>query len=158
MRHEHAGVADIRMPVVEALRLHELLSKLPKSFSSNGANGFSVTDELMPQLAQLTKVHGIVLEGNELVVQCATDTLEWADIALPVEEALKLHEEIWTLMNSFSPNGKKGEHVIRFPRPVKFESILEISSQSLHASSEYRRTRATRARRNGERDDASGRR
>ncbi len=118
--------ADIRMPVVEALRLHEWLSRLPNSFSSNGTKGFSVIDELMPLLPQMTKVHGIVLEGNELVVQCATDTLEWADIAIPVEEALKLHEGLSTLLNSFSSNGIKGEHVVRFPRPVSIEAILEI--------------------------------
>ena len=117
--------ADIRMPVVEALRLREFVSKLPNFSSSNRSNGFSSTDEVMPQLARLTKVHGIVLEGDELVIQCATDTLEWADIALPVEEGLKLHEAIWTLMNSFSPK-KDGDHVIRFPRPVNFKSILEI--------------------------------
>src|SRR5260370_19688226 len=81
--------ADIRMPVMQALRLHEWLSRLPNSFSSNGTNGFSMTDELMPQLAQLTEVHGIVLYGKDLVIQCATGAMGWADIAIPVEEALK---------------------------------------------------------------------
>src|SRR3954451_20395402 len=118
--------ADIRVPVVEALRLHEWLSKLPNSFSSNGTNGFSMTDELMPRLAELTKVQGILLYGKDLVIQCATGALELADIAIPIEEALKLYELLSTLLNSFSSNGKKGEHVVRFPRPVNIEAILEI--------------------------------
>jgi hypothetical protein len=36
--------------------------------------------ELMPRLAQLTKVYGLILDGNYLAVQCATTTVDRADL------------------------------------------------------------------------------
>ncbi|WP_426420957.1 hypothetical protein [Bradyrhizobium genosp. A] len=74
---------DLRMPIVEALKLSEWLSRLQYSITLD-PNEYSVTYEYMPRLAQLTKAHGMVLNGREVVVQCATAVVEWTDIATSI--------------------------------------------------------------------------
>ena len=51
-----------------------------------------MTFDLMPRLARLTKVHGLILDGNDLAVQCATSTVDRADLKIPILQALKLWE------------------------------------------------------------------
>ncbi|WP_439400285.1 hypothetical protein ACRQ5Q_42780 (plasmid) [Bradyrhizobium sp. PMVTL-01] len=120
---------DLSLPIAEALRLCEWLSKLPYSIALN-TDEYSVTYEPMPLLAQLTKAHAIVSVGTTVVVQCATATVEWTDITIPMEEAVKLREKLSTLLSSFAPRKKaedgKPERVLRFPRPVSLEAVLEI--------------------------------
>jgi hypothetical protein len=123
------GRADLTMPVLEALKLSEWLSRLPYSVTLD-ATEYSVTYEYMPLLAQLTKAHGMVLYGTEVVVQCATARVEWTDITIPIEEALKLREKLSTLLSSFAPPKKtdsgRQEQVLCFPRPINLEAVLEI--------------------------------
>ncbi|MBR1154282.1 hypothetical protein [Bradyrhizobium sp. JYMT SZCCT0428] len=121
--------ADLQMPIAEALKLSEGLSRLPYSISLD-TNEYSMTYGSMPQLAQLTKAHGVVvLDDKEVLVQCATATVEWTDIAIPIEEALRLRET-FRRVSSFVPRkkGEKGEpeRVLRFPRPINLQAILAI--------------------------------
>ena len=61
-----------------------------------------MTSELMPRLARLTKVHGLILDGNDLAVQCATNTVDRADLKIPILQALKLGEFLSRLPYSIS--------------------------------------------------------
>jgi hypothetical protein len=118
--------ADLKIAIAEALKLCEFLSRLPYSFALN-TDEYSVTYSPMPQLAQLNSVHGMVLDDKNIMVQCATATVEWTDIAIPIVEALKLRELFSALLSLFA-SGKKGEpeRIFRFPRPVSRAAILEI--------------------------------
>ncbi|MCA1436422.1 hypothetical protein I6F33_26100 [Bradyrhizobium sp. BRP20] len=121
--------ADLKMPVLDALKLFEWLSRLPYSITLD-PNEYFVTYDYMPLLAQLTKAHGMVLHGSEVIVQCATATAGWADVMMPVEEALKLRGVLATMLDAFATPKKasvgRHEHVLRFPRPISLVAILEI--------------------------------
>lgn len=47
-------------------------------------------DPSINKLAEVTQVHGLVVEGDTVFIQVATATTEWNDIWLPVNEARKL--------------------------------------------------------------------
>jgi hypothetical protein len=118
--------ADLKIPILQALKLCDFLSRLPYSVTLD-TNEYSVTYTPMSHLAQLTGVHGMVVSGSDVMVQCATATEEWTDIAIPLEQALTLREKFSSLIASFAFH-KKGEpeRIIRFVRPVSRGSILEI--------------------------------
>jgi hypothetical protein len=100
--------------------------KLPVSFTLDQTE-YSVTYTPMSRLAELIDVHGLLVNGPDVMVQCATATEEWTDIEIPLEQALTLREKFSNLITSFA-SGKKGEpeRSIRFARPVSRGSILEI--------------------------------
>jgi hypothetical protein len=58
--------------------------------------------DLMPSLGRMIAVHGMVLEGDDLIIQGATSTLEWTEFRMPLREALKLHEWISKLLDRLS--------------------------------------------------------
>jgi hypothetical protein len=51
-----------------------------------------MTDPSVPNLARFTTIHGVIVEGDEVIVQGATKDQEWADIRMPIREARKLEE------------------------------------------------------------------
>jgi hypothetical protein len=118
--------ADLKIPILQALKLCEFLSRLPYSVTLD-TRVYSVTYTPMACLAQLTEVHGMVVNEPDVTVQCATATEQWTDIAMPLEQALTLREQSSSLMASFA-SGKKGEpeRIILFVRPVSRASRLEI--------------------------------
>lgn len=119
--------ADLRMPVVEALKVTDWLSRIPPRSASLNSNEYPVVCEPSPLLAQLTKAHGMVLDGNYLMMQCATSVVEWADVAMPVEEALKLREQLATFLRLFTPLNKgEPDRLLHFPHGVSVSAILEI--------------------------------
>ncbi|MFB6448928.1 hypothetical protein [Bradyrhizobium tunisiense] len=120
-------LADLRMPVVEALKVADWLSRIPYHSASLNSNEYPVVYEPLPLLAQLTKAHGMVLDGNRLIIQCATSAVEWADVAIPVEEALKLRGQLVTLLGLFTPLNKgEPDRLLHFPHGVGVNAILEI--------------------------------
>ncbi|WFU21294.1 hypothetical protein QA649_24625 [Bradyrhizobium sp. CB1717] len=119
--------ADLRMPVVEALKVTDWLSRIPHHSISPSSNEHPVVYEPLPLLAQLTKAHGMVLDGKHLMIQCATSVVEWADLVIPVEEALKLRGQLATLLRLFTPISMgKPDRLLHFPHGVSVSAILEI--------------------------------
>jgi hypothetical protein len=47
-------------------------------------------DKSIKNMAQITRIHAVVTEGDVTMIQFATAEHEWADVLLPIEEAVKL--------------------------------------------------------------------
>jgi len=61
-----------------------------------------MTSNLMPNLATVAKIHDAFLDGDDLVLLCATPTEERAELRMPLGEALKLNEWLSNLLNVLS--------------------------------------------------------